>query len=144
MNQDEVTTALDQTAQQPDPTAALVALAIYAGIGVLYFAASWRVYTKAGQPGWAALVPVYSFIVWMRMIQKPAWWVLMMFIPLVNFYFLLVASVATARAFGKGAGYGLGLFFLGLIFWPMLAFGSAKYVMSAGEAPKQMAMAMAA
>ncbi|MCI0573855.1 MAG: DUF5684 domain-containing protein [Myxococcaceae bacterium] len=141
MNQDGLSAAVDQTAQQPNPAAMLVVSIIYLGIIALYIVAAWRVYAKAGQPGWAALVPVYNIVVWLRIIQRPAWWTLMMFIPVVNIFFVLIASVDTARAFGKGTGYGLGLFFLNFIFWPMLAFGDAKYVGGTAEAPKAMAMA---
>ena len=101
----------------------LVSLAI----AVLMIASMWKVFQKAGEPGWAAIVPIYNFIVLLKIAGKPAWWVVLMFVPFVNFVILIISVLALAKNFGKGAGFGLGLVFLAPIFYPMLAFGDARY-----------------
>jgi hypothetical protein len=58
---------------------------------------------------------------------KPGWWVLLMFIPLVNFVISLVLTIGIATSFNKGAGFGIGLFFLPFIFYPLPGFGDSTY-----------------
>jgi hypothetical protein len=99
---------------------------------VLVIASWWKVFTKAGQPGWAAIIPIYNFIVMLQLVRKPMWWFLMFLIPFVNFIFLILLYVELAKAFGKSTGFALGLIFLGPIFLPILAFGSAEYVYGNG------------
>ncbi len=94
---------------------------------LLLVASMWKVFSKAGEPGWASLVPIYSTIVWLKIAGKPAWWFILVLIPLVNLIVAIVASISLAERFGKGTGYGLGLVFLLPIFYPMLAFGDARY-----------------
>ena len=101
----------------------LIALAVV----VLMIVAVWKVFTKAGQPGWALFIPIYNIIVWLRICGKPGWWVILMIIPVVNFIITLLASLGMARNFGKGTGFGIGLWLLTPIFVLMLAFGDAKY-----------------
>jgi uncharacterized protein DUF5684 len=94
---------------------------------VIIIAAMWRVFIKAGKPGWAAIVPVYNLIVLLQVAGKPVWWVLLLFIPLVNIIVFIVMYAGVARNFGKGIGFTLGLIFLAFIFFPILAWGSAEY-----------------
>ena len=109
---------------------AFIMLAIVVGV----IAGIWKAFVKAGQPGWAVLVPIYNIVVMLRIAGRPVWWLLLMFIPFVNFVIAIVVSMDIAKRFGKGAGFGIGLAFLGVVFWPILGFGSAQY-MSAGPAP---------
>ena len=95
---------------------------------VLLVASMWKVFTKAGQPGWAAIVPIYNVIVLLQITGKPIWWIVLLLIPLVNFVILIMIAIALANSFGKSTGYGIGLAFLPFIFYPMLGFGSARYV----------------
>ena len=88
--------------------------------------ASQKVFDKAGEPGWAAIVPIYNFIVMLRIAGKPGWWILLMLIPGVNLIIMIIAMIALAARFGKGTGFGLGLAFLPPIFLPMLAWGDAQ------------------
>jgi hypothetical protein len=90
--------------------------------------AHWKLYSKAGKPGWAAIVPVYNKIVHVEITGRPIWWVLMLFIPVVNIVFAFMMHLDMAKAFGKDVGWGLGLIFLPWLFYPMLGFGSATYV----------------
>ena len=94
---------------------------------VLMIASLWVVFTKAGKPGWAAIVPVYNIIVKLEIVGRPLWWILLMFLPLVNIVVWIVISIDLAKSFGKDVGYGVGLALLPFIFHPMLAFGDATY-----------------
>lgn len=101
---------------------------IWFAVMVLIIASMWKIFSKAGKPGWAAIIPIYNVIVLLEVAGKPVWWFLLMFIPFVNIVIAIIVSIELAKNFGKSAGYGIGLAFLGIIFYPMLAFGSAQYV----------------
>ena len=96
-------------------------------VGLLIIVAMWKVFTKAGQPGWAAIIPIYNLYIWCKIVGRPWWWILLMLIPIVNFIVAIVLSIDLAKSFGKGAGFGIGLALLGVIFFPILGFGSAQY-----------------
>jgi len=93
----------------------------------LMIASLWKVFTKAGQPGWASIIPIYNFIVILQIIGKPWWWIIGMIIPFVNFVVFIMLAIELARVFGKGIGYAIGLILLPFVFYPMLAFGDATY-----------------
>ena len=105
-------------------------------LAIVFFiiAAIWRVFAKAGQPGWAAIIPIYNAYILLKIAGKPGWWLLLFFIPLVNIIFAVIVAIEVAKAFGKGTGFGLGLAFLGFIFYPILGFGDAAYQGSASAA----------
>jgi hypothetical protein len=96
-------------------------------VAIILIASIWKIFTKAGQPGWAAIIPIYNIIVLLQITGKPLWWIILMLIPFINIVIALVLMLALAQRFGKGAGFGLGLFFLGIIFFPILGFGDARY-----------------
>lgn len=98
-----------------------------AAFAVLMFAAMWRIFTKAGRPGWAAIVPIYSNLQMLWTAGKPWWWILLYLIPLVNIIIMIVVFYNLAKAFGKGIGYTLLLILLPFIGFPMLAWGNATY-----------------
>jgi Family of unknown function (DUF5684) len=95
---------------------------------VLMIASLWKVFTKAGEPGWASIIPIYNTIVMLKIAGKPWWWLILMMIPFVNFVILILVFIALAKNFGKGVGFAIGLILLSFIFFPMLAFGDAKYL----------------
>jgi len=107
--------------------AAMVFVVLWAAVILLMIAGMWKVFTKAGQPGWAAIVPIYNFIILLKIAGKPAWWILLMLIPVVNFVVLIIMDIAIAKNFGKGGGFAAGLILLAPIFFPILGFGSARY-----------------
>ncbi len=128
--------------EQIDPAALQAAAGISAGFlifmlafAVLMIASMWKVFTKAGKPGWAAIVPIYNIVVMLEMVRKPMWWIAMFFIPFANFIFMILLYVELAKAYGKGGGFAAGLIFLSPIFFPILGFGGAQYVY--GQAPTQ-------
>ncbi len=94
---------------------------------VLMIASAWKIFTKAGQPGWAAIIPIYNVIVLLKIIGKPWWWIIGLLIPFVNFVVMILMAVGLAKVFGKGIGFAIGLILLSFIFYPMLAFGDAIY-----------------
>ncbi|MDI1311769.1 DUF5684 domain-containing protein [Prosthecobacter sp.] len=100
------------------------------GLAALVFliVSVWKVYTKAGEPGWACIVPIYNVIVYLKISGKPLWWIILFFIPFVNIIIALLVSIGLAKNFGKGGGFGVGIFLLGFIFMPILAFGDARFV----------------
>jgi hypothetical protein len=105
----------------------LVGAVIYLAILALVIASVWKLFSKAGQPGWAAIVPIYNYIVWLQMIGKPIWWLLLLFIPFANLVVGIIMMIETAKVFGKGAGFAAGLILLPVVFLPILAFGSSRY-----------------
>ncbi len=104
-----------------------VIVLVYLAIVVLVIAGFWKVFTKAGRPGWAAIVPIYNIYILLKIAGKPGWWLVLFFIPIVSIVIAILVSIEVAKAFGKGTGFGLGLAFLGFIFYPILGFGDAKY-----------------
>jgi hypothetical protein len=96
-------------------------------IAVIVIASMWKIFTKAGEPGWAAIIPIYNLIVLLKIAGRPLWWILLLLIPFVNLIVVILVYIDLARKFGKGAGYGIGLALLGPIFLPMLAFSDAQY-----------------
>ena len=94
----------------------------------LSLASMWRLFTKAGEAGWKSLIPIYGALVLLRLVGRPAWWLLLAMVPIVNLIPAVMICFDIARAYGKGAGTGLGILLLGPIFIMWLAFGDAAYV----------------
>lgn len=94
---------------------------------VFVIAGGWKVYTKAGQPGWAVIVPIYNLYILTKIIGRPWWWLLLCLVPLVNFVIIVIMYIDLAKAFGKGIGFGIGLVLLNPIFNCILGFGDATY-----------------
>jgi hypothetical protein len=96
-------------------------------IGIIMLASVWKVFSKAGEPGWAAIIPIFNLYVFVKISGKPIWWMVLYFIPVANLVAWIVTSMAVAERFGKEMLFGLGLCFLGFIFFPLLAIGDAQY-----------------
>jgi hypothetical protein len=105
----------------------LLAALVGFGVLILMLAANWKIFTKAGQPGWACLVPIYNVVVLLKIIQRPMWWVVLMLVPLVSIVVAIITLFDLAKVFGKGAGFGVGLLFLPFIFYPILGFDESEY-----------------
>ena len=105
----------------------LIFFAVVALIAVVMIISMWKIFTKAGKPGWASIVPIYNLIVMWQITGQPVWVIILCFIPYVNVIGAIVLYVGLAKVFGKGAGFGVGLAFIPIIFFPMLAFGSDEY-----------------
>ena len=120
-----------QMAQGPG----VAAFAFAAVICFVMIAAMWKIFTKAGQPGWAAIIPIYNIIVLLKIAGKPAWWVILFLIPIVSLVMVILTYVGLANKFGKGGGFAVGLIFLGIIFFPILGFGGAQYQGAVAKVP---------
>ncbi|HEY1694555.1 MAG TPA: DUF5684 domain-containing protein [Polyangiaceae bacterium] len=107
--------------------AGIVVMLVELVIAVLMIAAMWKVFVKAGEPGWAAIVPIYNILVLLKIAGKPAWWVVLFLIPVVNFVIGIIVAIQIAQRFGKSSGFGIGLALLPVVFYPMLGFGDAQY-----------------
>ncbi|MBN1694657.1 signal peptidase I [candidate division WOR-3 bacterium] len=100
---------------------------IYLIIGLLMLISMWKIYTKAGKPGWAAIIPIYNLIVLLEIVDKPLWWIILMLIPFVNIVISIIVTVELAKKFGQSVGFAIGMIIIPIIFYPILAFGGAKY-----------------
>lgn len=119
---------MDQVAQMnQSPLGGLIGLAVGLLFIVLLIVSLWKIFEKAGEPGWKCLIPIYNTYTLFIIAGKPGWWILLCLVPIANFIVLILAMIGVAKTFGKGSGFGLGLAFLGVIFFPILGFGSAIY-----------------
>lgn len=96
---------------------------VYLAIFVILVIAWWRVFERAGYPGWMAIIPILNLYVLCKVARKPGWFVLLFFIPLVNIIMGFVVAFGVAERFRRGAGFAIGLALLPFIFYPILAFG---------------------
>ena len=100
---------------------------------VILIAAIWKIFEKAGKPGWAALIPFYNIIVLLEIVGKPWWWLLLMiFVPIGQLIWGIWIINLLSKSFGKNEGFTIGLLFLSFIFYPILGFGNAEYQGPAG------------
>lgn len=107
-------------------------LIIMLAVGILMIASMWVLFTKANEPGWAAIVPIYNIVVLLKIAGKPVWWLVLFLIPFVSFIAAILVYISFAKSYGKGAGFGIGMILLPFVFFPMLAFSDAKYQGPAG------------
>lgn len=114
----------------------LISLVFQLTLMAVVIAAMWKIFAKAGLPGWGALIPLYNTYLLLKLVGRPGWWLLLLFVPFVNFIVAIIALFDLARAFGKGTGFGLGLLFLGPIFLMILGFGDARYVGPVAASPR--------
>jgi hypothetical protein len=104
----------------------MVGMIVWVAFAVLMIASMWKIFTKAGKPGWAAIIPIYNLIVLLEIAGKPLWWFILLLVPFVNIIVFIMVLVSIARNFGKGLGFAIGML-LPFIFYPMLGFGDARY-----------------
>jgi hypothetical protein len=132
---------------QSDNTAATVGaaiggmmvLGICLVIAAIMIAGLWKVFVKAGQPGWACLVPIYNVYTLVLIAGKPGWWTLLYFVPFVNIVVGVLVAISVAKSFGRSAAFGVFLlFFLG-IGYLIIGFGGDRYLGPEGAAPGVMA-----
>lgn len=95
----------------------------------------WKIFVKAGKPGWAALIPVYNIIVAFKVVKMSLWWLLAIpatYIPFVGaaigIVYSVIYAIRQAQVFNKSIAFAIGLLLLPFIFLPILAFGKAEYV----------------
>jgi hypothetical protein len=101
---------------------------IYVVAIVFYVFCMWRIFVKAGKPGWAAIIPIYNVLVELEIVGRPWYWLLLMFIPVVDVVLGIIVIFRFAKVFGHSIGFGFGLLLLAPIFFPILAFDESKYL----------------
>jgi hypothetical protein len=114
---------------------AFIILFVVLTLAVMIFmiVAMWKVYEKAGQEGWACIVPIYNTYILLKIVGKPWWWLLLMLIPIVNIVYLIWTYNMLSKSFGKDEGFTVGLLLLSIVFFPILGYGSAKYLGPYGD-----------
>jgi Family of unknown function (DUF5684) len=99
-----------------------LAAAIIAIIG------GWKTFEKAGQPGWACIIPIFNVYIMLKIAGRPGWWLLLYLIPIVNIVIAIIVAIDIAKAFGQGPMFGfLLLFVFAVIGYLVLGFGNYQY-----------------
>ena len=114
---------------------------VFIAIAVVVVVGMWKTFEKAGQPGWAAIIPIYNLVVMFRLGGQSGWFALAILLNLIPFIgglawlgIIIWNHVNISKRFGQGVGFAIGLVLLAPIFWLILGFGSSKYV---AEQPAQ-------
>lgn len=94
---------------------------------VITIVSLWKLFQKAGKPGWAAIIPFYQSYILCETVFGNGWYFLLMFIPILTYVLLIYIYIKLALVFNKGIGFGIGLIFIPIVFLPILAFGSSEY-----------------
>lgn len=103
----------------------LFVLAVYVFFGFCM----GKVFEKAGKPLWTGFVPIYNYLIWIEIVGRPQWWIILYFIPFVNFIIQIVLAIDLAKSFGKDTLYGIAIAFLSFIMLPVMAFSDdVRYV----------------
>jgi hypothetical protein len=103
----------------------LINLALF----IFFIITMWKIFSKAGKSGWASLIPIYNLYILLKIANKPGWWLILYFIPVVNLFVYIFFSGSIARMFGKSTFFGIiMLAFFSFIGYPILAFGKSKYI----------------
>lgn len=97
-------------------------------ISLVILISIWKTFKKAGQPGWATLIPIYNTYVLTQIAKLPAYYILLTFIPVVNIYAMFKINIEIAHNFGKSTGFGIILSLFSWIGYPILGFGNATYI----------------
>ena len=110
----------------------MLALLFLIGVAVvvLEVVALWQIFTKAGRPGWAALIPFYNMYVLLQVVHRPGWWVILWLIPYVGGVITVIVFVELADVFGRSGWFGVGLIGLTPVFTPILGFGASRYTIT--------------
>lgn len=117
---------------QSDGLGGIIGILFFLALFIIPIAGMWKTFAKAGQPGWAAIIPVYNVWILVKVAGKEWYWFLLLLVPVVGFIAWILISIDVAKNFGQGAGFGLGLAFLSVIFFPLLGFGGYQYQAPAG------------
>ena len=120
--------------------ALMVYMVIILAIAIVQVIAMWKIFTKAGEKGWKAIIPIYNFVILFKISSLSPWLILVYFAAIIPFIGWIapialnaVLSYKLAKSFGKDGGWAVGLYFLAPIFYMILGFGQSEYVGPAGE-----------
>ena len=92
-------------------------------LSILMIVSLWKIFKKAGKPGWASIIPIYNIYIMCEIAEKEWWYVLLSCVPFANIYAMIVLYNGMAKRFGKSGGFVAGMILLPVIFFPILAFG---------------------
>ena len=120
---------MEQVHQLVNGQNSLIALVFY----IVSVVALWKVFTKSGEPGWTAFIPIVNLYKMCKIADGNGWKFLLYLIPIVNIVYYILVNIRFAKAYGKSTAFGVGLIFLNIIFVYILAFGSAQYIGPKGE-----------
>lgn len=123
----------------PSTTSADGILGVLATIGVTFWLITfaiilvqiigrWKMYKKAGVDGWESLIAGHNIVVEFQLAGIPTYWYFLLFIPIANICVMIWKDIELAKSFGRSTGFGIGLFFLPFIFYPILGFSKAEYI----------------
>jgi hypothetical protein len=106
-----------------------VAIIIFLALSliVLSIIIHWKIFEKAGEPGWAVIVPLYNLLLFLKIVNKPWWWIFLLLIPIANIVLAIILIHRLSRSFGKDEGFTVGILFLNIIFLAILAFDKSTY-----------------
>lgn len=107
--------------------ASLIFLLVMLAFVAVSIAGVWMTFEKAGEPGWAAIIPIFNFYIMIKISGNEWWWLLLIFVPIVGFFVPIKILIDLAEKFNKGILFGIGLWLLGPIFFLILGFGDARY-----------------
>ena len=100
-------------------------------LSVVVIISIWKIFKKAGKPGWAAIIPIYNMYVLLKIVGRPGLWLILYFIPIANIIFHLVVAMDLAKVFNKSKVFGIVLLWLfSFIGYLMLGFGKSTYTPS--------------
>ncbi len=115
--------ASEYTGQGAGAIAVIVPLVIV----LVMIISGWKIFTKAGKPGWAVIIPIYNIIVLLQIVKKPVWWLVLFLIPVVNLVIMIVVAYLMAKHFGQPGWHVVLYVLLPILYLPYLAFSSAQY-----------------
>jgi len=129
------TTPLQPTATLP-VAEELIIIGIIFAIVFFYIFCQAKIFKKAGQPGWAAIIPIYNYVILLKVVGRPLWWTLLLFFPFVNLVVIAIMALNLGKVFGKSSVFSFFLLFIfTFIGYPILAFSKAQYLGPAGGSP---------
>ncbi len=91
---------------------------------VLLIVCEWKMFEKAGEPGWAAIIPIYNIYKLFEISYGSGWKMLLLLVPILNIFIAIQQSFKLAKAFGQGFAFGIGLLLLAPIFMAIIAFSN--------------------
>lgn len=122
-------TPADSAATAVGAVFGVIFMIIYLVVLVLLIVSLWKLFTKAGKPGWAAIIPIYNSVVMCEIAGRPLWWVVLLFIPLVNIVVGAILGLEFVRAYGKDTAFQVLSIFFPYVIYPIMGFSkNTKYV----------------
>lgn len=113
----------DRMYDSASPAAIIISIIV----GLVLLVSQWIIFTKAGKPGWAVIIPIYNVIVLLQIVDKPLWWFFMFLIPIVNIVFGIIVLYNLVLKFGQPGWHVILALFLSIFYFPYLAFSKASY-----------------